>query len=185
MSIVLSFISALLISFSFTNKEADVVVWDRHPIRIGARPRMVFQEGVRTFTNQNPRNGPMTVRAALLGVLVPVAHCILSIQLPSVKATLMRNNAPVLNPLTVHSMYYAVTGTHARLRLSPFFDIVIGAHIWTMTGAPIGNATIIVRNGTVTCVGIASDCPVPQDISDRFVLAVDTKAPETEGKHIE
>ena len=47
-----------------TGKDADLVVWDRHPLSLGAKPRLVMIEGEELFSA--PRLPPPAFRCDLL-----------------------------------------------------------------------------------------------------------------------
>jgi imidazolonepropionase-like amidohydrolase len=116
-------------------KDADVVVWDRHPLALGAKPRSVFIEGDELF--QAGRLPPPAFNAPRQ------AENAAEFELEGSSCTPPEHSARVAEGGVVEIDTYAV----------------VGADIWTMqTSQPIRNGVVTVQGGIVSCVGTMSTC---------------------------
>eukprot|EP01052_Picozoa_sp_SAG31_P038271 SAG31_NODE_5081_length_2754_cov_2.253484_1_plen_475_part_00 len=113
-----------------------MVVWDRHPLALGAKPRRVYIDGDQLFEAgqlrppafTNPRQAQNFAEFQLEGSCTPPQH-----------------SERVAEGSVLEIDTYAISG----------------ADIWTMqTSQPIRNGVVTVQGGIVTCVGRASSCRV-------------------------
>lgn len=114
-------------------QDADLVMWDRHPLRLGAQTQYVFIEGNQTFANP-----AATVRSDQLTYTSPYQ---------SWRMTTL--------PVDVCSTSSAQTNTLANYA-------VTNAGIMTgdATAATIVGGTLVVTGGQVACVGTTCAIPV-------------------------
>jgi imidazolonepropionase-like amidohydrolase len=106
------------------DKDGDIVIWDKHPLVVGARPTQVFIEGVLEVSNPLPPN-----------------------TLPSVEPPNFNENLIDVSPDTITCVFGS-----AGQNISTY--AIQGVTVWTMqTQTPITSATILVQNGIVTCIG--------------------------------
>lgn len=113
--------------------DSDLVIWDRHPLRLGARTQHVFIEGNEVSQSNTP------VRSDQLTYTSPY-H---SWKMTSSPADVCTTSAANKHKLDTYA--------------------VVNANIMTGTpGIPtIMNGVLMVTDGNVSCVGIAADCSVP------------------------
>jgi imidazolonepropionase-like amidohydrolase len=113
--------------------DADIVVWDRHPLRWGARPKQVFINGNDAFQADVP------VRHDQLTYTSPFQTWKMTTTPATVCATAASNEDSLAS--------YAVTNAL----------LMIGTQ-----GIPsISNGVLVVTDGNVSCVGTAASCPIP------------------------
>ena len=127
-------------------KDADIVIWDRHPLALGAKPTRVFIDGEQLFEAGRlpppafsaPRQAENAQEFQLEGSCAPPQH-----------------SSRVAEGGVIEIADYAI----------------VGATIWTMRSSqPIRNGVVTVQNGIVTCVGSQSSCYVQLELlgSARF-----------------
>jgi hypothetical protein len=117
-------------------KDADIVVWDRHPLALGAKPTRVFIDGDQLFEAgrlpppafSTPRQAENAAEFQLEGSCMPPQH-----------------SSRVAEGGVVEIADYAI----------------IGATIWTMQSSqPLRNGVVTVQRGLVSCVGSFNECNV-------------------------
>ena len=139
-----------------SGKDADVVVWDGHPLRIGAQPEFVFVDGQPAFNNQRwPEWDSFTNRRLdmdLEPARFPAQHYDVSLSHTGGWCSLARSSA------------YAVTGLHGVFG-SPHVTALPDERLSYLDKA-VNDTTycIIVVNGAVANVTreyVPNECTVP------------------------
>ncbi len=112
-----------------------MVVWDRHPLRLGATPRLVLIEGltVVNITAQSPRR--------------PSSNYLKN------HAPLLRNNAAVIG-----STLWEQPQQSVGIR-----GVIVHTMTGGDSGSSVSQSSILIENGIVTCVG--AECAPGRDVN--------------------
>jgi imidazolonepropionase-like amidohydrolase len=115
--------------------DADIVVWDRHPLQIGAKPVRVFTDGIQTFYDEYHDHQPMIPRSKSI--------------IPQANDDDLKNNE---------------TTFMEKLSCSPqakTFKIVNIDKLYADENRVYSDASLVVDKGVITCIGEGAEaCPV-------------------------
>ncbi|KDR75829.1 hypothetical protein GALMADRAFT_248549 [Galerina marginata CBS 339.88] len=132
------------IGFIKPGYDADVVLWDSHPLSLGATPKQVFIDGIPQLENPYTVNKPSTFqRVPKTPDFAKEAEDALKYDgLPPLE--LKNATSDVVVFTNVHSVYLR---QGARIR-----------EIFSMTKAGTAGVAVVV-NGKISCIGALSTCP--------------------------
>ncbi|KAL9654212.1 hypothetical protein ABK040_000793 [Willaertia magna] len=134
--------------------DADVVVWDRFPLKLGAMPDKIFIDGNLLDDNQLP----------LYNEEAFVKKSTETLEIKTVGS----------NEVANEQRFCSYDSDQFGL-LHPFGYSIENAKIYTMNSqnTVIENGNIIVdKNGNITCVGSATTCPIPSTVNGHVVYHV-------------
>ncbi|KAG5458218.1 MAG: hypothetical protein BJ554DRAFT_1601, partial [Olpidium bornovanus] len=126
--------------------DADVVIWDRHPLRLGAYPVQVFVDGISLIKGSSMKDRDQLPRDAALSKPPPSA---------AIFDHKMKASGPASCTERSRSFVVKNIGT-----------LVTGEH-----DTPLSMATIVVEDGRITCAG--RDCDVERRDSVLDVYNID------------
>lgn len=129
--------------------DADVVVWDSHPLSIGATPKQVFIDGLATLD-------PAKVEASSAHVVVAQgADAHTGAGKPAMRATIARDEREkVCSGSRDEGRGFVISGI-TRSFLDEFPELLTTA----VGGVPTqDNLTMVITDGKVACLGTSADC---------------------------
>jgi imidazolonepropionase-like amidohydrolase len=117
--------------------DSDLVIWDRHPLRLGARPQHVFIDGTSVYTGTSHLHQDQLTYNSPYGTW---------------KMT------------TTPATFCSTTASDSDSRSD---YAVINAQIMTgiPNAAIINDGVLIVTAGNVSCIGTAATCPIPNGLA--------------------
>lgn len=130
--------------------DADVVVWDSHPLSIGATPKQVFIDGVATLD-------PAKVEASSAHVVVAQgADAHTGAGKPAMRATIAHEEREkVCSGSRDQGRGFVISGI-TRSFLDEFPELL--THGVGGAQSAQGNLTMVIADGKVTCLGTGADC---------------------------
>lgn len=129
--------------------DADIVVWDSHPLSVGATPRQVFIDGVATL-------GPAKVEESSAHVVAAQgADAHIGAGKPAMRATIADEERERLcSGSRDQGRGFVISGI-TRSFLDEFPEFLTNA----VGGAsPQDNLTMVIADGKVACLGTGADC---------------------------
>lgn len=135
--------------------DADIVVWDSHPLSVGATPRQVFIDGVATLDPVKVEASSAHVALAHLG-----ADARRGAGKPAMRATIAHEEREKLcSGSEDQSRAFVISGI-TRSFLDEFPKFLAAS---TAGGAQLAkkeNLTMVIADGKVACLGAGADCSV-------------------------
>ncbi|TFK25665.1 composite domain of metallo-dependent hydrolase [Coprinopsis marcescibilis] len=139
----------------FLNKgyDADIVIWDSHPLQIGATPKQVYIDGIPQLKKPHVNSKPSRLQK--------------SPQTPDfkveIKETLEHDGLP---PLVVYKakadvvIFKNVSSLHVRegTKVKEVFDVTRPNALGENGDGVYKVTDVVVENGNVVCVGVKEDC---------------------------
>ncbi|KIJ61333.1 hypothetical protein HYDPIDRAFT_42737 [Hydnomerulius pinastri MD-312] len=148
------------IGFIREGYDADVVVWDSHPLALGATPKQVWIDGIPQIENPFVSNKPITFQSipATPNFDKEAAEAVKYEGLPPLMPTKAKSNTVVFT--NVGSMF-------AR----------VGAEVEELFGAMSEDPTgmVVVRDGEVVCHGSQANCGSTFDLAGGEFESIDLK----------
>ncbi|KAI3395155.1 hypothetical protein diail_1707 [Diaporthe ilicicola] len=130
--------------------DADIVVWDSHPLSIGATPKQVFIDGVATLDPAKVEEGSARV------VTGQGTNPHQGVGKPAMRATVAREERERLcNRSREQGRAFVISGiTRSFLEEFPEFLRIAGEG----ASAQNNNLTMVIADGRVACLGTGTDC---------------------------
>ncbi|KAG8165756.1 hypothetical protein KVR01_004308 [Diaporthe batatas] len=139
-----------------TGYDADIVVWDSHPLSVGATPRQVFIDGVATLDPAGVEAGSARVAAAH-----PGADAHRGAGKPAMRATVaLGERERLCAGAGDQGRGFVISGI-----TTSFLDEFPGFAAASSSRQPArgGNLTMVIADGRVACLGAGADCSVAAD----------------------
>lgn len=133
----------------------DVVLWDSHPLSLGAAPKQVFIDGIAQLKNPNVSKKPSRSQE------VP--------KTPNfdqeAKDALEYDGLPPLEPKKSKSDTVVFTNVNSIFTRQD--QGILEAFSSSRTGV---SGVVVVRSGKISCIGASLDCPLAQTNDDVDVI---------------
>lgn len=123
------------VGFVLPGYDADIVVWDSHPLSIGATPRQVFIDGIATLN-------PLEVEQSSVHVAVRQTDK------PTMRATIAPQEREQICAGTNKGQAFVISGISKS-----FLEEAPGILPEAQNKFVHGNITLVIDNGKITCLG--------------------------------
>ncbi|KAF8897044.1 carbohydrate esterase family 9 protein [Gymnopilus junonius] len=137
--------------------DADIVIWDSHPLALGATPTQVFIDGIAQLESPYAVNKPDTFQKS---PKVPNFD-------EEAKKAVLYEGLPPLAP----KLKYPLESTIVFTNVTTIHLVVNGAVKEAYGGSQLSPMTVVARNGLILCYGHQEQCPI--DIKDINATYVD------------